>query len=153
MRDLGYTPRGAGRDRLLPDFVPPEWHDAASAKRTTARSTGSVATTVYEHELLAKDGRRIQVEVASRLIVEDGAPVGTEAICRDITERKQLEEQLRQAQKMEAVGRLAGGVAHDFNNLLTVIIGYAEALLERHGTRRASPSSTRSPPPPSAPRS
>jgi PAS domain S-box-containing protein len=65
--------------------------------------------------------------------LREGRLVGILGIGRDVTERVQLEQQLRQAQKMEAVGRLAGGIAHDFNNILTAITGYADLLLEDLG--------------------
>jgi two-component system cell cycle sensor histidine kinase/response regulator CckA len=127
LRSTGYS-REELLELRLEDLIPVESREALDQART--QKLAGAVDTVYEHELLARDGTHIQMEVASRLIYEDGKPVGTEAICRDISERKGLEEQLRQAQRLEAIGRLAGGVAHDFNNLLTVISGYTEALLE-----------------------
>ena len=78
-----------------------------------------------------KDGTRIRVQLSVRASRDkDGRIELYEAFVRDITTQRQLEAQLAQAQKMEAIGRLAGGVAHDFNNLLTVILSYSDLLLE-----------------------
>ncbi|HVH89554.1 MAG TPA: PAS domain S-box protein, partial [Terriglobales bacterium] len=78
-----------------------------------------------------KDGRLITVRLSGNSFKDErGEPLGFEMIAEDVSERRALEEQLRQSQKMEAVGRLAGGVAHDFNNLLTVIKGYSELILD-----------------------
>jgi len=79
-----------------------------------------------------KDGPDLPVSLSISVVRDhDGRVTGAFAVAQDITERRHLEGQLRQAQKMEAVGQLAGGIAHDFNNLLMVIMGYAGDLAER----------------------
>jgi hypothetical protein len=98
---------------------------------------GSAAAGVHAARHVTKDGRVLDVEVNGRAVEFGGRRVRLVTV-HDVTQRKLLEEQFRQAQKMDAVGRLAGGVAHDFNNVLNVILGYAELTLRTldEGDRR-----------------
>jgi PAS domain S-box-containing protein len=91
--------------------------------------SGEQPMTVYPIQFARKDGATISLEVSTRLIYENGSAVAVQGMARDITERRRLEEQLWVTQKMEAVGRLAGGIAHEFGNVLTIISGYCALIL------------------------
>ena len=91
----------------------------------------SGGTGYYEGDYLSVTGGKLTPmrAIYNRIISEDGSVLGGLSLYEDITEKKKLEAQLQQAQKMEAVGTLAGGIAHDFNNILQAIFGYTEILL------------------------
>ncbi|MDH5484066.1 MAG: response regulator [Gammaproteobacteria bacterium] len=86
----------------------------------------------YECEIVAKDGTLHWLEVKESAVFDLNGDIShVEGIAHDITERKQTETNLRRAQKMEALGKLVGGIAHDYNNMLGIILGYAELLEEK----------------------
>ncbi|MDA0160549.1 PAS domain S-box protein [Solirubrobacter ginsenosidimutans] len=111
-------------------WPPDRWHELES-QLALLQAAGTIRT---ESRHMRRDGAEFPAESTVSAIADaSGAFVGLSLIARDITARHELEEQLRQAQKMEAVGQLAGGIAHDFNNLLTVISGYGQLALARIG--------------------
>jgi two-component system cell cycle sensor histidine kinase/response regulator CckA len=104
--------------------------DRASVLETLGNAMKSGADFSVQNRSIAPDGTVRWLSGAGRIhLGERGEPVRAVGISQDVTERRKLEAQFQQAQKMESVGRLAGSVAHDFNNLLTAILGYCELLL------------------------
>ncbi len=106
-------------------LIPPERHD--EERRVIERISRGERVARIETERLRKDGGRIVIELSvSPLRDRSGRIVGAASIKRDVTERRRAEQQLRQAAKMEAIGRVAGGLAHDFNNQLHALRGFAD---------------------------
>ncbi len=110
-------------------LVHPEDRDAL---RAHACSTATGSTSTVTLRLLHRDGSTRECEVVTTDLTGVPGIGGLVMVARDVTERRALESQLREAQKLEAVGRLSGGVAHDFNNLLTTILAETDLLLQGH---------------------
>ena len=115
--------------RNLEIIIPPQYRDAHKKgfSRFAKSGHGPMIGKVYEVSALRKDGSEFPIELSISGLLLKGK-WHSAGVVRDITGRRNLEEQLRQAQKMEAIGTLAGGVAHDFNNILTAIIGFGSLL-------------------------
>ncbi len=128
LRFHGYEPRELINTSGF-DNIHPEDRERVREKLKRLVETGSAAAT--EYRLRRKDGEYMWVEATGRLVSNPAGGKEVIVVQRDITERRKLEERLRQSEKMEAIGTLAGGIAHDFNNQLTGIMGYAEALRSR----------------------
>ncbi len=127
-RIFGYS-RAEAVGQYASFIVPPEYRrQVDEVGQGLLNQKGGTRST---NDNVTKDGRTISCEWYNTPLVDElGRVLGVASLVQDVTERVALEERLRQSQKMEAVGRLAGGVAHDFNNLLTVILGYSQMVAE-----------------------
>jgi len=132
-RSLGYE-IGEITGRNMLDVVA---HDRADIEGHAERLRQTGALYLGPRQYRRKDGALLDVEVSVNVISHGGRELYC-VVSRDITERSRLEEKLRQSQKMEAIGKLAGGVAHDFNNMLCVIDGHAEMLLAQMDEHHAA---------------
>ena len=141
LKMFGYTAEDVSAGITIWDLLVPEDH--ARVRAEMAQTDTHKRRTPMAYTARHRDGHRFPIAAYTSFIKKDGAIVGVRGIAIDQTDIKDLEARLNMAQKMEAVGQLAGGVAHDLNNLLSPILGYAELLLEdlddgeftRHGVQ------------------
>ena len=112
----------------ITDFTQQVYVDPKSREEFKRLAKEQGAATKFESQAYRKDGSKVWLCANVWAISKDGVVVGYEGMNEDVTQRKLLEDELRQAHKMEAVGQLAGGIAHDFNNTLSIITGYSDLL-------------------------
>jgi two-component system cell cycle sensor histidine kinase/response regulator CckA len=130
----GWSPAEAA-SLTIDKVLTPQSMDVARNRMAARMAEGAITgdytiSDRFELELYCKDGTTIWAEIiASLMLDEDGSPAGILGVTRDITERNRLEAKLQRAQKMEAIGTLAGGVAHDLNNILSAQVSYPDLIL------------------------
>jgi PAS domain S-box-containing protein len=128
VRMLGYDSR---EQVLALDLAREVYADPTERERIITQGDRTRDYAEFETRWRRRDGHALSVQLSSRAVRGSDGYVGHfETVVRDVTKQRELEKQLGAAQRMEAIGRLAGGVAHDFNNLLTVILSHAELMLE-----------------------
>jgi len=128
-RIQGYKSKDDIIGKHFSDFIPPGLQDKMMAQRRRSFETGKMET--LEVPIIKADGTTGFIELKPSPLLEGDKIIGDMGVIRDVTERKKLEEQMRQVQKMESIGTLAGGIAHDFNNILGIIMAYSSLL--QHG--------------------
>jgi len=135
---LGYDP--ASEAELLMLDLPLIFTSVASYNQLNEALLGAGSLQGMEAAWLCRDGQEIQVRVGGRAVRDpSGKVTHLDVLAENITDKKHLEAQLSQAQKMQAIGQLAGGVAHDFNNLLMVIAGNLEVMMQQTRDRDLHP--------------